>query len=112
MDSTWHTHVAQPAPSPKTHVVSMVCEKTGQERRAGATILSIAWGREVRLVLKSDEMLPRWGSLGCGCGCATARLPGGSVLPKIVGGKPFLFKNKHSWSMAVNTKFTRIFEIK
>lgn len=43
-----------------------------------------------------------------GGGASTARLPGGSD----IGGEPFLFKNKHSWSRAAKAKFTRISEIK
>lgn len=36
----------------------------------------------------------------------------GQFYPKMLEGGHFLFKNKQSWSMAVNAKFTRIFEIK
>lgn len=64
--------------------------------------------RAERSALESDETRPRRALQGWVWGCATARLPG-SVLPKHVGGKPFLFKNKHSWSVAANVKFTRIF---
>lgn len=36
----------------------------------------------------------------------------GQFYPKLWEGNLFLLKSKHTWSVAVNTKFTCIFEIK
>ena len=64
MESTWHMHMAGPAPSMKTHGVFTVCEKPGQDGPACDTILAILWGREVKPALKSDEVLPGQDSPG------------------------------------------------